>query len=203
MIIPSDKMLVAGYPYGFSANGQSQPTPVVLKRFVAAVNVPDRRRQYLLESIGGAGMSGGPVFVEIGTDVLLVGLYTGLVYPDYLSPAPQLTTALGTVADISFHLHGHLNFLRPSTFARADIHRLARGELSFIIRLPGQAACCRLAQTLEIAMNKNYLQLLQKRVGGTSVGASTARGMGPAGTIQAARKYLQGVNISRFVKSRP
>lgn len=114
MIVPGDKMLVAGYPYGFSANGQSQPTPVVLTRFVAAVNVPDRRRQYLLESIGGAGMSGGPVYVERGTDVLLVGLYTGLVYPDYLSPAPQLTTALGTVADISFHLHGHLDFLRPS-----------------------------------------------------------------------------------------
>ena len=49
-------------------------------------------------------------------------------------------------------------------------------------------------------MNKNYLQLLQKRVGSTSVGASTARGMGPAGTIQAARKYLQGVHISRFVE---
>ncbi len=49
-------------------------------------------------------------------------------------------------------------------------------------------------------MNKQYLQLLQKRIGSTSVGPSTARGMGPAGTIQAARKYLQGVDISRFVK---
>ncbi len=54
--------------------------------------------------------------------------------------------------------------------------------------------------TLGIVMNNDYLKLLRKRVGSTSVGPSTARGMGPAGTIQAARKYLQGLNIRRFVK---
>lgn len=49
-------------------------------------------------------------------------------------------------------------------------------------------------------MNERYLQLLQKRIGSTTVGPSTARGMGPPGTIQAARKFLQGVDIARFVK---
>ena len=49
-------------------------------------------------------------------------------------------------------------------------------------------------------MNKKYFKLLQKRIGSTSIGASTARGMGPRGTIQTARCYLQGVEISRFEK---
>lgn len=49
-------------------------------------------------------------------------------------------------------------------------------------------------------MNTQYLQLLQKRIGSTSVGPSTARGMGPSGTIQAARRYLQTLDIARFVR---
>lgn len=47
-------------------------------------------------------------------------------------------------------------------------------------------------------MTPAYLLLLQQRVGSTSVGASTARGMGPAGTIQAARAFLKSVDIKRF-----
>jgi len=49
-------------------------------------------------------------------------------------------------------------------------------------------------------MNKAYLELLQKRIGSTSVGASTARGMGPPGTIQEARRFLQSLDLNRFVK---
>jgi hypothetical protein len=113
-VIIGDKVFVAGYPYGFSPVGAEQPTPVVLTRFVAGTRIADRHRQFLLESIGGAGMSGGPAYIEQGGNILLVGLYTGLVYPDYLSPNPDTATALGTVADITFHLHGHLPFLRPT-----------------------------------------------------------------------------------------
>jgi hypothetical protein len=47
-------------------------------------------------------------------------------------------------------------------------------------------------------MNKELLNLLHRRIAGTSVGASTARGMGPKGTIAAARAYLAGLHVSRF-----
>lgn len=50
---------------------------------------------------------------------------------------------------------------------------------------------------VSIRMNKAYLELLQKRIGSTSVGASTARGMGPPGTIQAARRFLQGLDLNK------
>ena len=47
-------------------------------------------------------------------------------------------------------------------------------------------------------MNAQYRQYLQRRLGSASVGPSTARGMGPKGTIQAARAYLQNVELRRF-----
>ena len=47
-------------------------------------------------------------------------------------------------------------------------------------------------------MNERYIALLQRRIGTTSVGPSTARGMGPPGTIQAARAYLQTLDLRAF-----
>jgi hypothetical protein len=47
-------------------------------------------------------------------------------------------------------------------------------------------------------LNAKYREYLQRHIGNTSVGASTARGMGPKGTIQAAREYLQTVDLRRF-----
>ncbi len=47
-------------------------------------------------------------------------------------------------------------------------------------------------------MKEEILDLLHRRIAGTSVGASTARGMGPKGTIPAARAYLAGLQLSRF-----
>jgi len=47
-------------------------------------------------------------------------------------------------------------------------------------------------------MNQEILDLLHRRIAGTSVGASTARRMGPKGAIAAARSYLAGLDISRF-----
>lgn len=44
-------------------------------------------------------------------------------------------------------------------------------------------------------MNKKMLCLLQARIGRTAVGASTARGMGPSGTIGAARQFLQTFDL--------
>jgi hypothetical protein len=47
-------------------------------------------------------------------------------------------------------------------------------------------------------MNRKYRKLLQRRIGNTSIGASTARGMGPRGTIQAARSYLEILDLRAF-----
>ena len=39
---------------------------------------------------------------------------------------------------------------------------------------------------------------MQKRIANTSIAPSAARGMGPAGTIPAARKYLSRIDLSKF-----
>ncbi len=46
--------------------------------------------------------------------------------------------------------------------------------------------------------NQEYLQRLRKRQASTSIGASTARRMGPTGTIDAARAFLAEVPLDRF-----
>ncbi len=53
-------------------------------------------------------------------------------------------------------------------------------------------------------MDVETLNLLQRRIASTSIGPSTARGMGPKGTIEAARSYLASLNLSKFtVESEP
>src|SRR5688572_26252253 len=49
-------------------------------------------------------------------------------------------------------------------------------------------------------MNNEYIALLQRRIANTSVGPSTARGMGPQGTIKAARKFLADLDLRRLRK---
>lgn len=48
--------------------------------------------------------------------------------------------------------------------------------------------------------NTEYLRYLRERQASTSIGASTARGMGPKGTIQAARAFLGKLQLERFHK---
>lgn len=47
-------------------------------------------------------------------------------------------------------------------------------------------------------MNDKFIELLRKRIAKTSIGASTARGMGPKGTVAAARDYLGELKLSEF-----
>lgn len=108
LISPGDKCLIVGYPYGFSAYGHGQPTPITLTRFVAATKVHGRHQQFLLESIGAPGMSGGPVFIERDQDLFLTGLYSGAIFPDSQQHGREKVTALGTVSDLSITLWGHL-----------------------------------------------------------------------------------------------
>jgi len=49
-------------------------------------------------------------------------------------------------------------------------------------------------------MDSELVNALHKRIAGTSVGASTARGMGPKGTVAAARCYLANLDLARFSK---
>lgn len=108
LVSPGDKCLVVGYPYGFSAFGPTQPTAIVLTRFAASDRIADRQQQFLLESIGAPGMSGGPVFVERADEIALLGIYTGSIYPDYSLSKNERTTALGTVSNLTLVLGGNL-----------------------------------------------------------------------------------------------
>lgn len=112
MLLPGDKLYVVGFPYGFSAYGPSQPSPVVLTRFVAATKIADRNQQILLESAGAPGMSGGPVFLERESAIALRGMYTGLIYPDHVVGQNDRHTALGTCSDLHIHLQKALPFVQ-------------------------------------------------------------------------------------------
>ncbi len=101
MLTPGDRIFIVGFPYGYSALGMNQPTPIVLTRHVAAVRVDGRQREVLLDGAGARGMSGSPVFVETQTDILLIGLYTGLIYPDHSLERNDRVTALGTCCDLT------------------------------------------------------------------------------------------------------
>lgn len=111
LIGPGDKCFVVGYPYGFSCAGSDQPTAIVLTRFAASQRIVGRREQFFLESIGAPGMSGGPVFVERSENVLLAGIYTGLLFPDNSIAKNERTTALGTVSNLTFLLKGALSLV--------------------------------------------------------------------------------------------
>jgi hypothetical protein len=118
VLVPGDKLYITGFPYGFSAGGQQQPTPVVLTRFAASAGIGGRNQEILLESAGAPGMSGGPVFVERDEVVYLFGLYTGLLYPDHVIARYDRVTALGTCSNMTLHWWGGIPFTQtPSQTA--------------------------------------------------------------------------------------
>lgn len=102
-----EPVFLVGYPYGYSAVGAKQPTPVVLTRHVAAMRVEDRQQELLLDGPGAPGMSGGPVFIERNSQLLVLGLYTGLIYPDHIVEQNEKTTALGTCSNMVMCWGGH------------------------------------------------------------------------------------------------
>jgi hypothetical protein len=95
-----DKLYIVGFPYGYSALGMQQPTPIVLTRFLAANAVEGRVIDMLMDGPGAPGMSGGPVFVEHNDALYLTGIYTGIIYPDYVVEKNEKTTALGTYCNM-------------------------------------------------------------------------------------------------------
>ena len=115
-----DKTYVVGYPYGYSSFGAEQPTPVVLTRFVAAINVGGKIQEVLLDGFGAPCMSGGPVFVERDSRIMLLGLYTGLIYPDYEVEGNDRITALGTCSSMILHLWKALPFVQTPDESEDD-----------------------------------------------------------------------------------
>ncbi len=100
-----EKVYIVGYPYGYSTLGLEQPTAITLTRFIAADRIKDRYSEMLLDGPGAPGMSGGPVFVEQNNTLLLSGVYTGLIYPDYVIEKNEKTTALGTMSNLIIWWH--------------------------------------------------------------------------------------------------
>ena len=95
-----DKIYMVGYPYGYSIFGIEQPTPIVITRFVASTSLKGRPRELLLDGPGAPGMSGGPVFIEFENRLVLFGIYTGIIYPDYIVDSNEKTTTLGTMSNL-------------------------------------------------------------------------------------------------------
>lgn len=107
-----DKVYVVGFPYGLGRGGLDLPTPVVLTRFVAATTVSGRPQEFLLDSGGAPGMSGGPVFVERDDEIALLGVYTGIIYGDPVIEPNERATALGSCANLSSCWRGSLPLVR-------------------------------------------------------------------------------------------
>lgn len=115
MLFPGDKIYVVGFPYRFNTGGLGLSTPVVLTRFVAATAVSGRPREFLLDSGGAPGMSGGPVFVERQNDIALLGVYTGIIYPNPVIERNKKVVALGSCANLSLCWSGSLPLVREPT----------------------------------------------------------------------------------------
>ncbi|MGH8147703.1 MAG: trypsin-like peptidase domain-containing protein [Rhodanobacteraceae bacterium] len=117
MLTPGDRIYIVGFPYGPSGDRSGLRTPVVLTRFVRATAVRDRPQEVLLDSGGVPGMSGGPVFVERDDDIALLGVYTGIIYPDPVIERSRKATALGACASLSSCWRGSLPLVREPTEA--------------------------------------------------------------------------------------
>ena len=111
-LTPGDKIYVVGFPYAHCTGGVGLPAPVVLTRFVRATAVSGRPQEFLLDSGGAPGMSGGPVFVERDDDIALLGVYTGVIYPDPPSDRNAKGAALGSCANLSLCWRGSLPLVR-------------------------------------------------------------------------------------------
>jgi hypothetical protein len=117
MLAPGDKIYVVGFPYGFGTVGLGLPTPVVLTRFVTATAVSGRPQEFLLDSGGAPGMSGGPVFVERDDEIALLGVYTGVIYSGPVIQRNEKVTALGSCANLSLCWRGSLPLVPEPTEA--------------------------------------------------------------------------------------
>lgn len=95
----TNQVFVVGFPYGYSSLGMSQPNPIVLAHHVASTNIEGRPLEILLDRPGAPGMSGGPVFVKKSNGIYLLGIYTGIIFPDSAFKRESVTS-LGVCSNI-------------------------------------------------------------------------------------------------------
>lgn len=119
LLTECEKLIILGYPYGFSTQGAAQPTPIALTRYVASSSFQGIQR-ILIDGTGAPGMSGGPVFLERNNQLSIVGVYTGLIYPDFEIEQAEKTTALGTCCNLLMHWSGSLKMVRVNASNAID-----------------------------------------------------------------------------------
>ncbi|RYF39053.1 MAG: hypothetical protein EOO38_23860 [Cytophagaceae bacterium] len=105
-----EELFIVGYPYGYSALPKT-PSAIVLPRRVASDATFNRDLFALIDRPCAPGMSGSPVFANRNGKACIVGVYSGLIYPDFGIDQNAPHTALGTVEDLYFHLKGQLPFV--------------------------------------------------------------------------------------------
>jgi hypothetical protein len=93
-VVPQ-RVIIAGYPYGYSTFGPEFPKPIFLTRHIAAAPLFDSVGLALVDAAASPGMSGAPVFVENQGNWQIAGIYTGLIYPDYAMLANQQLPGAG------------------------------------------------------------------------------------------------------------
>jgi hypothetical protein len=94
---------IVGYPYGYSAVDATTPEPVFLKRSIAS-NRTANIGNTLLDGGAAPGMSGAPVILKHEGRWWLLGMYTGVIFPDHQhgpeGPDNDRRAALGLMANV-------------------------------------------------------------------------------------------------------
>lgn len=111
-----EELFIVGYPYGYSALPET-PSPIVLPRRVASDATFNRDLFSIIDRPCAPGMSGSPVFANRQGYACLVGVYSGLIYPDFGIDQNTPHTALGIVEDLYYHLKGQLCFVSAAVSA--------------------------------------------------------------------------------------
>jgi hypothetical protein len=114
LLLPGEKLYVIGFPFGYSAHGTEQPTPIVLIRNVAAARTPGLAFDFLLDGAGAQGMSGGPIFIEREGTLKLAAIYSGARFPRRAKGPTRerdFATALGLASHLSLGMHS--TFVKP------------------------------------------------------------------------------------------
>jgi hypothetical protein len=98
-------VMIVGYPHGYSAIDTTTPEPIFLKRSIAS-NRTAKISTVLLDGGGTPGMSGAPVIVFHEGRWWLIGIYTGLIFPDHQRGSEgqgnDRHAALGSMAPVYF-----------------------------------------------------------------------------------------------------
>lgn len=145
MLKPGDKVYVVGFPYGFGTGEPGPPRPVVLTRFVTATAVSGRPQEFLLDSGGAPGMSGGPVFLERDHGIALLGVYTGIIYLESVIERNTRVPALGACTNLSLCWRGSLPLVsEPTEASEGESERTGcrRGAQSGVPKPEGPSDSC-------------------------------------------------------------